>query len=157
MQAITKRNICSKVDDAALRKFISLARGEQPLPDRYTDEQMVADVRKTHPDEWTLSGDVVWSGSRRVMNAIEKHRGLSRSEQFERGIVSMLTRVQGLLISYEMRKSFSVEELSKLPHFDENGEFQISSRHDFMCPVMKNGMITELRFYTIAEMKKWPK
>lgn len=131
-------------------EFIRQARGEASIHAEYTVELLKHEV--VHGpifDEWS------WRGSKRVIKAIETFRGLTLEQQYEKGIVSMLTRTAGLLISHEMRRLFGIKTLQQIEHF-EGGEFQISRKHDIIAPFRQNGIITRLGFYTIGEMKKWP-
>ncbi len=149
----TQTAIDPRTVDAVYAEFISQARGEEyPFPPlaEYTTAMLKADVLG-EPAMY----EKTWRGAKRVIEAIEQIRGLTPEQQFEKGIVSMLSKVEALLISFEMRQQFGLETMSRIPHFNRKGEFQVSPKHDLIIPIRKDGLIHKLNFYTIAEMKKW--
>lgn len=145
----TQTAIDPRTVDAVYAEFIKQARGES-YPSEYTTAMLKADILG-EPAMY----EKTWRGAKRVIEAIESIRGLTPKQQYERGIVSMLSKVEGLLISFEMRQQFGLETMSRIPHFNRKGEFQVSPKHDLIVPIRKDGLITKLNFYTIAEMKKW--
>lgn len=145
----TKTGINPDTVHAVFTEFIKQARGEE-TPDRYADELLARDMAA---NELTL--DVTtWRGHTRVIEAVTRLRGLTPDQQFEKGIVSMLSRTEALFISHKMRQIFGIELLGHMGHFNMKGEFQTSHRHDLIAPLRANGLIKGLGFYTIADLKK---